>query len=305
MTPDNFTISSQMLSVGDGHSLYVQDWGNKDAKTTFLFLHGGPGSGCSDKHKLFFNPKKNRVIFFDQRGSGLSTPTGSLKNNTTKDQISDINKIADEYDIQKFVIVGGSWGSTLGLAYALDNPSKVESLVLRGLFTGSSSEIDAVNKGKFREFFPDVWDKFLERTPEEFRSDPSAYHIPIALSDDDVISKKSAFAMNELEGSIISLDDRHYEVDFEEYDPASTRIELSYIHNLCFMPDNFLLKNAHKITAKTWLIQGRYDAVCPPITAYQLSQKMKNSTLIWTTAGHSGNDHENFITTKAVISTFE
>lgn len=305
MTPDKYTISEKMVTVGDGHSLYVHEWGTADATTVFLFLHGGPGSGCNDKHKQFFNPSTNRVIFFDQRGAGLSTPRGSLRNNTTTDQISDINTICTKYSLTNLVIVGGSWGSTLALAYTLDSPKRVRGLVLRGLFTGSKSEIDTVNNGRFKDFFPDVWEKFLNRTPIAHRSDPSRFHISQALGNDKTKALESAFAMSELEASIAKLDDRHSEMNIEDFDPAATQIELSYINKLCYMPDNYILENAHKIQTPTWLIQGRYDAVCPPITAYKLSQRMPNSNLIWTNAGHSGSDRENYNATKAVIASFK
>jgi proline iminopeptidase len=305
MNSDTYTISETIINTDDGHSLYVQDWGNKKAATTFVFLHGGPGSGCDDGHKSFFNPHKNRVIFFDQRGTGKSTPYGSLESNTTADLIGDISQITTALDVKQFVIVGGSWGSTLALAYTLKEPSKVLGLVLRGIYTGSLDENNALEKGHFRQFFPDVWQRFLDKTPTNHHKDPAAYHVERILGSDEDAIKESAYAMNELEVSVVKLDDRMSTEDILEFDPIPTKIEIHYTKNLCFMPDKYLLDNAYKIKTRTFLIQGRYDAVCPPITAYELHKKMPNSQLIWTLAGHSGSDRANYEATKTAIASFE
>lgn len=304
MNPDQFTISETMLDVGNGHSLYVQDWGNKKAKTTFIFLHGGPGSGCSDSHKLYFNPDKNRVIFFDQRGSGQSLPYGELKHNKTKDLIGDINQIAKRFKLKEFVLVGGSWGSTLAMAYGLAEPKKVKAMVLRGLFTGSKREIDFLEKGSVKDFYPEVWQAFLNHTPKKYHSDPTSFHIPRLLGDNPQIIFTSAYAMSLLQLSVMSLDDRHSSYLIDEFDPVPTRIEVSYSSKLCHMPDNYILKNAHKLTMPTFLIQGRYDMICRPVIAYELHNKMPNSSLIWTLAGHSGRDRANFEATQTAIASF-
>lgn len=305
MNSDSHTISEEMLEVDKGHSLYVQEWGSKTAKTTFIFLHGGPGSGCHDGYKEYFNPQKNRVIFFDQRGAGKSTPSGLLSGNTTNDLINDINTIATKYQLENFVLVGGSWGSTLALAYALKWPTKVIALILRGIFTGSQSEIDVIDKGHFKAFFPDVWQNLLDKTPPQQHDDPVAYHVLRALSDDPTAIRSSAYAMSELEGSLARLDDRVVPEDIETFSPESTRIELWYTSQRCFMPNNYILNNASKLTMPVWLIQGRYDAICPPITAYALSKSLPNNKLIWTLAGHSGNDRANFEATKIAIASFD
>lgn len=305
MTPDNYTNSEKMINVDDIHSIYVQDWGNIDAKTTFVFLHGGPGSGCNDGHKQIFNPSINRVIFFDQRGSGKSLPYGSLQNNDTEHLIKDINQILDEFKLDKVVLVGGSWGSTLALAYGLKHPERVEAMILRGLFTGSRSEVDFINKGEFKHYFPEIWDDFLERTPKEHHNDPSKYHIKTIFGDDEELAHKSAFAMSVLEVSVISLDERRLPADIEGFDSASTKIELHFVDNLCFMPDEYILDNAHKLKMPVWLVQGRYDSVCPPVTAYKLSKSIQNSKLIWTLAGHSGGDRANTDATAAIITSFK
>lgn len=301
MTPDEYTIKEFMLSVGGGHELYVHDWGNKNAKTPIIFLHGGPGSGVKDKYKATFDPKIMRVIFFDQRGSGKSTPAGSLKNNTTDDCIGDIEKIADELKLEKFIITGGSWGSCLALAYGLKHPERVETMVLRGIFTGSQAEIDWIDEGHFAPHFPDVWDKYLDATPAAYRDNPGAYHVPRILGDDKNASRESAHAYGNVEGALLSLDDRYTPPKLDDdYDPNFVRLEVHYLSNRCFMRDRYIMDNASRLTMPIWLIQGRYDMVCPPVTAYELNEKLPNSRLIWTIAGHA-NDRPNYDANRTLL----
>lgn len=286
MTPDAHTIQEIMLYVGDGHTLYIHEWGNSKAKDTIVFLHGGPGGNCSDKSKQYFNPDKQRVIFFDQRGSGKSKPYGSLENNTTDHLIADIVKIAEHYQLKKLTLVGGSWGACLALAFAIKHPSMVKAMVLNGIFTASNPELAWTNEGMFRIFYPDVWEHYLEATPEAHRGNPTEFHVKNILSDDDEACKQSAYTMDQLTGSIVKLDDRTTPANYEEYDPTSTRIETHFTSQGCFLPDNFILSNAHKLSMPVWIIQGRYDMVCPPKTAHTLAQKLPMGEIIWTTSGH-------------------
>lgn len=300
MTADQYTNSEQMLAVGDGHKLYVQDWGNYRSKLPIIFLHGGPGSGVKDGHRQMFDPENQRVIFFDQRGCGNSKSAGSLEHNTTQDLVEDVEKIAEKFKLDKFIIVGGSWGACLALAYALEYPHRIHALVLRGIFTASQREIEFVDKGHFRTFFPDVWDAYLARTPKKWHQNPGDYHAPRVINGSKAAKLESTYAYSELEGSLIGLDDRHSTETIDDFDLNSTRIEVHYLINKCFMPDRYILKNAKKLTSPVWLIQGRYDMVCPPITAYELNQQLPNSQLIWTTAGHSGNDRANYDMTRTI-----
>lgn len=159
MNKDEYTISEKMISVSDIHQLYTQLWGNKSSKKVYVFLHGGPGSGVNDGNKVLFNPKKDLVLFFDQRGAGKSMPRGSLVDNNTDELIKDIDKITNEYKLDKFILVGGSWGSCLALAYAIKKPARVAGMIVRGIFTGRQSEIDFLDNGEFKSFYPDVWDQ--------------------------------------------------------------------------------------------------------------------------------------------------
>jgi len=302
MSPDQYTIKEQHLAVGDGHKLYVQEWGNPKAKRTFIFLHGGPGSGINDGYKAFFDPSTQHVIFFDQRGCGQSTPAGKLEANTTQDLVEDINKIADAYKIKTFTLVGGSWGSCLALAYGIAHPKRVEAMVLRGIFTGAQDEIDFIDKGYFSAFFPEVWEEFVQRAPEEFQDNPGAYHSAQALGKDLKAARKSAYAYSEMESSLLRLDDRHTPESIEDFDFYGARIEVHYLANRCFMPDMFIVNNASKLTMPIWIVQGRYDNVCPPMGAYRLHKALPNSQLSWTVAGHSGGERSNYDLTRFTIN---
>lgn len=301
MTPDQFTLEERMLDVGDGHRLYAQIWGNKDAPETIVFLHGGPGSGCSDGHKGLFNPATQRVLFWDQRGCGKSLPHGSLKANNTDVLVDDINALTQAFAIDRFAITGGSWGSCLALVYGIRHPERVTRMVLRGIFTGRQREIDFLDKGKLRSFFPEAWESFASSASDDMRGNPSDYHLPRVLGEDPDAAKKSAYAYACLEGAVISLDDRFTPEDFGKFDPAGTIIECSYLANNCYLPEGYILENAHKLTMPVSLIQGRYDAVCPPFTAYELAKVLPDGKLYWTVAGHSGRDRANWDLTRALL----
>lgn len=300
MTPDAHTIKELRLDVGDGHELYVQDWGNKEAELPIIFLHGGPGSGTHDGYKQTFIPEKQRVIFFDQRGSGLSTPFGNLAHNTTDDLIEDIEKIAKKLKLNKFILNGGSWGSALALAYGIKYPERIAAMTLRGIFTGAQTEIDWLDEGGYKAFFPDAWESFVASVPEDFKTDPSGYHLGRIFGPDEASSKESAYHYSRLEGSVLRLDDRYTPYPFDEFDPTGTKIELHYMTNRCFMPDNYILDNAHKLTMPIWLIQGRYDMICPPRTAHELNKRLPKSKLIWVIAGH-GNERSLYDVNRTIL----
>jgi proline iminopeptidase len=291
MTPDQHTNQEFYLEVGDGHELYIQDWGNPDARDVIFCLHGGPGGGTKPRHKNAFDPETQRVIFHDQRGCGKSLPYGSIEHNTTDNLVEDIEKIAQKLGLDQFVLTGGSWGSCLSLAYALKYPKRVKAMVLTGIFTGSQKEIDWLDQGQFQTFYPEVWERYLTATPIERRKNPSKYHFEKAFDDDAAAAKKSAYAYDNLEGGVIQLDDRFNTESFDEYDPTDIKIEIAYLKNRCFMADRHILDNAHKLTMPIYLVQGRYDMVCPPATAYELHQKLPNSKLSWALAGHKP-EHE-------------
>jgi len=290
MNKDEFTNQEFMLDVGDGHKLFVVDWGNKDVKTPMFFLHGGPGGSIKDSQKAFFNPKNQRVIFFDQRGCGQSTPLGSRKNNTTKDLANDITKIAKRLKIKKFYLRGYSWGSTLALYYAITHPEMLAGIIIGGVWNGANDS-DSVFRTNAEKFYPDLWDKVLADTPAKFYDDPTSYHADKALNGTKQEQKKSTYVMNYLEGGLCNFDDRDLPKDFDEYDPAGMQIEIYYMTNNCFMPENYILDNVHKIKVPVYIVQGRFDMVTSPDFAYKISKIIPNCKFYWAISNHKG-EHE-------------
>lgn len=301
MTPDEHTNKEFFIEVGQGHQLYVYDWGNPKG-LPIIFLHGGPGSQVKDKHKSIFNPSLHRVIFFDQRGCGRSLPFGSIENNTTDHMIDDINKITDQLKIKQFVLTGGSWGACLALAYAIRHPKRAKALVIDGIFTATQKEIDYFDKGEFANNFPDAWERYLATVPKSHQKSPTKYHFARILGDDEQAARQSACAYQNLEGALLSLDDRFMPASADDptYDPSGIRLEVYYLANRCFMPDNYILNKANKLTMPVWMIQGRYDLVCPPITAYELNKKLPNGHLIWSISNHFP-EHETHSLRQAIL----
>lgn len=293
MTPDEHTNQEFFIDVGNGHQLYVFDWGNPKG-LPIIFLNGGPGGFSKDGQKVIFEPDIHHVIFFDQRGCGKSLPYGSLKHNTTQDMIEDINKIAGHVKFKQFALYGGSWGSCLALAYGVKHPKRVTAMVLYGIFTGSQKEIDYLDKGGFVNHFPDVWQRYLAATPKEHHDAPTKYHFARILGKDEKAARESAHAYQSLEGALIRLDDRFVPRSPADptFDPTGITLEVYYLANSCFMPENHILNNASKLTMPIWMVQGRYDMVCPPIAAYELNKKLPNGHLVWTVAGHHGGERE-------------
>lgn len=300
MTPDQYTNKEFFIEVGDGHQLYAHDWGNPKGLPVIV-LNGGPGESAGDGHKRGFDPDVHRVIFFDQRGCGKSLPYGSLEHNTTADMIEDITKIADHLGIKKFVLKGGSWGATLALAYALKYSKRIKAMVLYGIFTGAQDEIDYIDKGGFATHFPDAWQTYLDATPESHRHAPSKYHFARILGNDGQAARESALIYRDLEGAVIRLDDRFTPNNPEDFDPTGIQMEVYYMTNRCFLPDNYILDNAHKLDMPIWLVQGRYDMVCPPQFAYRLHKRLPKSRLVWTTSGHLGSERENHSVMRAIL----
>lgn len=286
MTPDEFTNQELMLAVGDGHSIYVHDWGNPKVKTAVMYIHGGPGNGCTDRDKQKFNPETQRVIFHDQRGAGKSTPAGSLAHNTTADLVADIKKITDELHMDNVVLAGGSWGSTLSLAFAIAHPDRVAGLVIDGVYTATKGEADWFEHGGWREFFPDAWEAYQATVPASDRANPSAYHYKEVQSGDPERVKKAAYAYVGMELAILKLDEQYQNRPYQDFEPAGGLIEMHYLANNCFLPENHIVENASRLTMPVYIVQGRYDMVCRPAVAYALHQKLPNSQLIWTINGH-------------------
>jgi proline iminopeptidase len=299
MNPDEHTIAEHMLDVGHGHTLYIQDWGNKKAKKPIIFLHGGPGDGCKDKNKLPFDPKTQRVIFHDQRGAGKSTPLGHWHHNNTQELAADITKVADYLNINQFILTGNSWGSTLALYYAIQQPKRVSGLVIGAIWTCSKRELDWEKQGGYRTHFPEAWEALLSATPIAHHNDPLAFHFEQILGDDPAAAKQSAIVYATVAGRVMALDDNYSPINPTAFDPSATEINVRYMLKNCFLPDRFILKNASKLKMPVYIIHGRYDMLCPPETAYELHQSIAQSQLSWVIGGHR-QEHE-MITMKRLI----
>jgi proline iminopeptidase len=281
-----------MLKVSEVHELYWEESGNPDGKPV-VFLHGGPGGGSEPKVRRFFHPEKYRIVAFDQRGCGKSTPYASLEANTTWDLVADTEKVREHLGIEKWQVFGGSWGSTLALAYAQKHPDRVTELVLRGIFLLRKQEIDWFYQGGASILFPDAWEPYLAYIPAEERGDLlSAYHRRLT-SADPAVRIAAAKVWSRWEGATSKLlPDAsfadHYAED--EFALAFARIEAHYFANHGFLEsDDQLLRDVPKIRHLPGaIVQGRYDVVCPIASAWALHCAWPEADFIISPdAGHS------------------
>ena len=262
----------RVIAVGDGHQIHVEQSGNPDG-VPVIVLHGGPGGGCSPYMRRFFDPGHYRAILFDQRGCGRSRPHAEVAANTTAHLIADIELIRRHFDIERAILFGGSWGATLALAYAQTHPEAVESLVLRGGCLGRRAELDWFYGGGAARFFPDRWAEFLAPIPEAERGDMiAAYHRRL-FSGDAVQETRFALPWLLWENALAGLEISNSGHAPADYARAFARLENHYFANACFLEDNQLLRDRHKIEhIPAVIVQGRYDMVCPPDTAWELAQ---------------------------------
>jgi proline iminopeptidase len=280
------------LRVSDVHELYYEQCGNPNGKPV-VFLHGGPGGGVSSDYRRYFDPKIYRVVLFDQRGSGRSTPHASIEANTTWDLVADIERLREHLRLSNWQVFGGSWGSTLALAYAETHPGRVTELVLRGIFLCRPKEIKWFYQEGASEIFPDVWEEYLKVIPESERADMvSAYHRRLT-STDEAVRLQAARAWSIWEGSTSKLffDPGMIEKFADpEFALAFARIECHYfMNNAFFSSDNYLIENVERIRQiPAVIVQGRYDVVCPITSAWDLHRAWPEAELhIIPDAGHS------------------
>ena len=282
-------FKTHLLKVSDVHEIYVEEFGN-DHGIPMLFLHGGPGAGTSPIYQKFFDPKKYHLIMFDQRGCGKSKPYGETTENTTSDLISDINLILEKLSIDKINIYGGSWGSTLALLYAENNPERVATLTLRGVFLCRRDDIKWFYQHGASEIYPHYWEKYLSIVSKSKRNDIlSAYHEMIH-SPDEITSKKACKEWSLWEGRSSCLFPSNEVIDaFDECAISLAKIESHYFINDCFIEENQILKNINYISdIPCWIVHGQYDVVCPIRQAYDLQAAYPKSNLIIAKdAGHS------------------
>ena len=282
---------SGYLKVSNGHELYYEESGNPDGKPA-VFLHGGPGGGCMEKMRRFFNPEVYRVVLFDQRGCGKSRPHASLENNTTWDLVNDIEVLRAALQIDRWQVFGGSWGSTLALAYSQTHPERVTELVLRGIFMLRKKEIQWFYQKGASELFPDIWQHYLEPIPQSERDDLLGAYYKRLTSNDPDIRLQAAKAWSKWESStsfLIPNEKMAAAFDADDLALSLARIECHYFVNGGFMEDNQLINNVDKIrNIPSVIVQGRYDVVCPSISAWELAQAWPEADLrIVPDAGHS------------------
>jgi proline iminopeptidase len=280
------------MKVSTRHEIYFEESGNARGKPV-VFLHGGPGGGTTPQHRRFFDPERYRIVLFDQRGCGQSTPYACVEENTTWDLVDDIERLRVHLGIERWQVFGGSWGSTLALAYAEKHPERVTELVLRGIFLLRKREIDWTYQGGADVLYPDAWEPYEAAIPEAERSDYlKAYHARLS-SPDPAVHLPAAKAWSIWEGSTSKLlPDAEFALRFGADDTtlAFARIEAHYFVNKGFFEtDDQLLRDAEKIRRiPGTIVQGRYDVVCPMTSAWALSKRWPEAELfIVPDAGHS------------------
>jgi proline iminopeptidase len=292
--PDPFApLTTQHLAVGDGHEIYVETVGRTDGIAA-VYLHGGPGSGCQADHRRLFDPERFHAVLFDQRGAGRSRPRGRLETNTLPHLIADMETIRESLGFERWMLVGGSWGATLALAYAEAHPEQVSGIVLRATFLGTRAELDWAFLGGLRCFYPDLGNDFLSVLAPEERQQPLDAYWHRILYPDPMVHGPAARAWHDTE-RILS-----------EHAPARTRLDLTslnstralpftpfmeayYFRNNCFMWPGQLIAEAWKLNGIPGVIvQGRYDFLCPPSTSHALAAVWPNAQIrIVEGAGHS------------------
>ena len=284
--------NSFFLNVSSKHTIYVEEAGNPNGKP-IIFLHGGPGGGIEPIYRQYFNPKKWRIILFDQRGCGQSIPHAEIEENTTWDLVNDIELIRNYLQIKSWAIFGGSWGSTLSLAYAISYPKVCKSLILRGIFLLRKKEINWFYQEGCSYIYPDEWEKYLSVIPISERNNLVKAYYNRLTSDDINIRIKAAKAWANWEAStskLIQSKKSLHSFDNDKKAEAFSRIECHYfINNGFFKSKNWILDNCSKIKSiPCVIIQGRYDVVCPATSAWELHKKLPKSKLVLVQeAGHS------------------
>lgn len=282
------------LQVDEHHTLYIDESGSPDG-IPVLFVHGGPGGACGKYDRRFFDPERYRIILFDQRGCGRSTPHSELKGNTTQELISDIEKIRTHLNIEKWVLFGGSWGSTLSLLYAQSYPEHVEALILRGIFLCRQKDLHWFYQEGADRLFPDYWQDFIQPIPEAERGNLLAAYYKRLTGDNEIAKMSAAKAWSLWEGRCATLRPNP-DIVSSFANPhralAMARIEAHFFTNDCFIDENQILNNIDKLEGiPGTIVHGRYDAICPLDNAYELHHAWTDSELrIIRDAGHASTE---------------
>lgn len=292
--PDLLPYASHRLNVDSRHNLHVEEAGNAGGLPA-LFLHGGPGSGCQPMHRRFFDPARYRIVLFDQRGAGRSTPHAELTDNTTQHLVADIERIREQLGIERWVVFGGSWGSTLALAYAETHPERVLGLVLRGIFLCRPHDISWFYQEGASRLFPDAWEQYIEPIPPTERHEMVAAYYRRLTGGDEIERMRCAKAWSSWEGSTLSLLPSPSTIDqFAEPHHALSlaRIECHYFMHDSFLEPDQLVRDAGRLAdIPGVIVHGRYDVICPLDGAWALHRAWPGSQLeIIANAGHAASE---------------
>jgi proline iminopeptidase len=286
-------LTSQLLPASDGHEIYVETVGRTDGIPA-VYLHGGPGSGCQPDHRRLFDPERFHAVLFDQRGAGRSRPKGRRDGNTLPHLIADMEVIREQFGINSWMVVGGSWGATLALAYAQAHPDRVSGIVLRATFLGTRAELDGAFLNALPRFYPGLGDDFLGLLPPEERAEPLDAYWRRILDPDAAIHGPFIRAWHDTEQILSQQAPRQKRLDLASLKsngalPSTPSMEAHYFQNDCFMKPNQLLAEAGKLTGIPGIIvQGRYDLLCPPATAHALAARWREAEIRFVEgAGHS------------------
>ena len=283
-------FDQRMLEVGDGHRIYVEQCGRPDG-VPVIVLHGGPGGGCSPSMRRYFDPMHYRIVLFDQRGCGRSRPHASIEANTTWHLVADIERIREALGVEGWIVFGGSWGATLGLIYSLTHPARVRHLILRGVFLMTQRELDWFYGGGAGQFWPDIWSRFVDPIPEDERGDLIGAYKRRLFSGDLMQETRFARIWAGWENTLASIsNDGPGGESPAEYARAFARLENHYFSNAGFLEeDGYILKAAETLAqVPGTIVQGRYDMICPPVSAHMLHKAWPRSRLaIVPRAGHA------------------
>jgi proline iminopeptidase len=296
--PDSFApLTSRLLPVGEGHEIYVETVGRTDGIPA-VYLHGGPGSGCQPDHRRLFDPERFHAVLFDQRGAGRSRPKGRREGNTLRDLIADMELIREQMGFERWVIVGGSWGATLALAYAQAHSHRVTGIVLRAVFLGTRAELEGAFIDVLPRFYPGLSDDFLNVLSPEERGHPLDAYWRRILDSDARVHGPAARAWHDTERALSEHMSGRVRLDPASLGstralPATPFMEAHYFQNDCFMKPGQLLAEADKLAGIPGIvIQGRYDLLCPPATSHALGEAWREADIrIVEGAGHSLYDH--------------
>ncbi|PCI24610.1 prolyl aminopeptidase [Candidatus Peregrinibacteria bacterium] len=291
------TYKTHMLEVSDLHTLYIEESGNPQGIPA-LFIHGGPGFATKSSDRNFFDPEKYRIILFDQRGCGKSLPFGEITDNNTQALVEDIEKIRQYLDVEKFVILGGSWGSTLALCYSIAFPDRVTKLVMRGIFLGTKEEIDLfIEPSGTERYYPEQFEKMSQYFNGATGQDLLNKYHKILNGPDEKTALEAANIWADYEGSMLKIFPSEKitpTLTIEKEDNSAlplARLEILYFLENCFLEDNYIINNAHILKdIDITIIQGRCDVVTPPLFAYRLHKAIKHSTLHMVISAHSGSE---------------